>query len=153
MDLIKTKKTLLVIMVLILNFPLTSYGNWFDNGIVYQEAVTKLLKRGDITWGTSPENYYIFKSVQVNANGSKVLFTGNCGFCSPAEVRPFLVNPDGSGLQDLAGMLPPDITNRWSAWRNLIINDDASKIFFRAFIETGYYDDERLFVYNVATSE
>lgn len=124
---------------------------WYENEIVYQQAVTKLLKRGDITWSDKPDNYYKFRSVLVSAEGSKVLFTGGCEFCSPAEVRPFLVNPDGSGIQDLYGMLPSDIVNRWSAWRNLTINDDASKIFFRAFVETGYYDEQRLYVYDVGT--
>lgn len=125
---------------------------WYESGIVYQQAVTKILGRGDISWGSKTDNYYNFGSVVVTADGSKVLFTGKCEFCDPAEVRPFLVNPDGSGLKDLSGMLPLDITNRWSAWRNLIINDDGSKIFFRATIEAGYYDDQFLYVYDVASA-
>ena len=48
-------------------------------------------------------------------------------------------------------MLPADIVNRWSAWRNLLINDDASEVFFRAIVEAGYYDDEYLYVYDLAT--
>ncbi len=131
---------------------------WYDSDIVYQQAITKILKRGDINWGANTDDYYNYSSVLVSANGNKLLFTGKCGYCylgnpvEPNEVRPYLVNTDGTGLVDLYDMLPSDITSRWSAWRNLLINDDASKIFFRAFIETGYYDDQYLYVFDVASS-
>lgn len=125
---------------------------WYEKGIVHQQAVTKILKRGDARWEGEPNQNYNYRSVLVSADGSKVLFTVSCEFCDPKEVRPFLVSPDGSDLQDHSGMLPDDITNRWSAWSNLIINDDASKIFFRAYVETGYYDDQRMYVYDVASS-
>ena len=49
-------------------------------------------------------------------------------------------------------MFPSDITNRWSAWRNMAINDNGSKVFFRAVVEAGYYDDEYIYVHNVASS-
>lgn len=124
-------------------------AEWYNAPIEYQQAVSKILKRGDISWGEKADHYYNFGSVIVSADGSTVLLTGKCEFCSPGEVRPFLVNPDGSNLRDISGMLPEDIVNRWSAWRNVTLTDDGSKIFFRAFIETGYYDDEYLFVYDV----
>ena len=127
------------------------YAAWYSADIAYQQAITKILKRGDISWGAHTDDYYEFGMVIVSADGTKVLFTGVCEYCSPAEVRPFLVNPDGSGLEDLSAMLPADIVNRWSAWRNLLINDDASEVFFRAIIEDGYYDDEYLYVYDLAT--
>jgi len=68
---------------------------WHDAGIVYQQAVTKILGQGDITWGSKADNYYNFGGGVVSADGSKVLFTGACEFCDPGEVRPFMVNPDG----------------------------------------------------------
>ena len=138
-------------MILILWVP-EGQAAWHEAGIVYQQAVTKILGRGDISWGTKADHYYKFGGAVVSADGSKVLFSGKCEFCDPAEVRPSLVNPDGSGLKDLSGMLPPDITNCWSAWRNMIINDDGSKVFFRATIEAGYYDDQFLYVYDVASA-
>ncbi len=140
------------IFILLSTSVLTAHSEWYPSEIVYQQAVTKILKRGDISWGNKTDNYYNFGSVQASAGGTKVLFTGICEFCDSAEVRPFLVSPDGSGLQDISSMLPSDITNRWSAWRNLLINDDASKVFFRAAVETGYYDDSYLYVYDVASS-
>ena len=149
MNSIKTVMVFLATMLFFFVSNVQTQAAWYENGIVYQQAITKLLKRGDITWSDKTDSNYKFGSVLVNAEGSKVLFAGTCEFCSPAEKRPFLVNPDGTGIQDLYGMLPADITNRWSAWRNLTINDDASKIFFRAFVETGYYDDQRLYVYDV----
>lgn len=125
---------------------------WYEPGIEYQQAVTKILKRGDISWGNKADNYYKFSNiVMASADGSKVLFTGKCEFCDKAEVRPFLVNPDGSGLKDISDMLPSDITSRWFGWNNMTICDDGSKVFFRAVVETGYYDDEYLYVYDVAS--
>ncbi len=141
-----------VIIFSFLSVSTTAHAAWHEKEIVHQQAVTKLLKRGDARWGEEVDSYYNYRGVQVNAEGSKVLFTVGCEFCSPNEIRPFLVNPDGSALQDHSAMLPPDITNLWSAWRNLTINDDASKIFFRAFVETGYYDDQRMYVYDVDSS-
>ncbi|MBF0258657.1 MAG: hypothetical protein HQK62_07450 [Desulfamplus sp.] len=126
------------------------YAAWYGSDIDYQQAVSKIVKRGDISWGDKANNYYRFGSVAVSADGSKILFAGKCEFCDKAEVRPFLVNTDGSDIKDLSGMLPSDITSRWSGWRNMIINDDGSKLFFRAVVETGYYDDEYLYVYDVA---
>ena len=75
---------------------------WYESKIVYQQSVTKILGRGDISWGDKADSYYKFGSVVVSADGSKVLFTGKCEFCDPGEVRPFLVNPDGTGLKDLS---------------------------------------------------
>jgi hypothetical protein len=124
---------------------------WYDSPIVYQQAVTKILGRGDISWGSKPDDYYRFGYVTVSHDGQKVLFTGACEFCDSAEVRPFLVNPDGTGLQDISHMLPNDIANRWSGWRNLIINDDGTKVFFRAKVEAGYYDDEYLYASDVGS--
>jgi len=129
-----------------------AHSAWYPCGIQYRQAITKILKRGDITWGGESDDEYKFGSVLVSADGSKVLLTGKCEYCSPAEVRPFLFNPDGTGKQDLYSMLPADMPDRWSSWKNLIINDDASKIFFRAVKEVGYYDDEYLYIYNVASS-
>lgn len=125
---------------------------WYGANIEYQQAVSKILKRGDISWGDKSDAYYKFASVAASADGSTILFTGKCEFCSPAEVRPFLVDPDGSNLRDISDMLPSDITNRWSAWRNMTISDDGSKVFFRAAVEAGYYDKEYLYFYEPESS-
>ncbi len=136
-----------------LSLSTTAYADWHEKDIVHQQAVTKLLKRGDVRWGELPDSSYnYYKDVQVSAGGSKVLFAVGCASCDPGEIRPFLMNPDGSDLQDHSGMLPDDITSPWDGWRNLAINDDASKIFFRASVETGYYDDHRIYVYDVDSS-
>lgn len=140
------------IFILLSTSVLPVHSEWYTSTIDYQQAITRILKRGDISWGNKADNYYVFGDVIASADGSKILFTGKCEFCDSAEVRPFLANPDGSGLQDISGMLPSDITNRWSAWRNLLINDDASKVFFGAAVETGYYDESYLYVYDVASS-
>jgi hypothetical protein len=128
-----------------------AHAGWHDAPVVYQQAVTKILQRGDISWGSKSDDYYRFGYVAVSHDGNKVLFTGACEFCDTAEVRPFLVNPDGTGLQDISDMLPDDIANRWSGWRNLIINDEGTKVFFRAVVEAGYYDDEYLYAYDVGS--
>lgn len=127
-------------------------ASWYKSEIVYQQAVSKILGRGDISWGSKTDDYYRFGSVVVSADGSKVLFTGKCEYCKPAEVRPFLVNSDGVDIKDLSEMFPSDITNRWSAWRNMLINYDGSRVFFRAVVERGYYDDEYLYVHDVKSS-
>ncbi|MBW1646454.1 MAG: hypothetical protein JRJ56_09105 [Deltaproteobacteria bacterium] len=114
--------------------------------------MSKILGRGDIAWSSKPAADYRFGGVQVSADGRAVLFTAACEFCQPAEARPFLVRPDGSGLQDLVGMLPATITSRWSGWRNLLVNDDGSKVFFRAVVAGGYYGDEYLYVYDVPSA-
>ena len=144
--------TTLTTMLLFFSFTPIGTAAWYDSPIDYQQAVSKILKRGDISWGDKADNYYNFSSVLVSADGSTVLFTGKCEFCSPGEVRPFLVNPDGSNLRDISGMLPSDIVNRWSAYRNLALTDDGSKLFFRAVVEAGYYDDEYFYRYDVASS-
>ena len=142
----------LTTMLLFFSFTPKSTAAWYDSPIDYQQAVSKILKRGDISWGDKADHYYNFSSVLVSADGSTVLFTGKCEFCSPGEVRPFLVNPDGSNLRDISGMLPSDIVNRWWAYRNLALTDDGSKLFFRAVVEAGYYDDEYFYLYDVASS-
>lgn len=143
---------LLLACFLLASLAAVAQSAWYKAPILHQQAVTKLLKRGDIVWGDLDYDDYNFGNVLVSGDGTRLLFTGNCYWCVPSEVRPFLIDPDGSDLQDISGMLPADITNRWSAWRNLVINDDASKIFYRAFVETGYYDDQRIFVYDIAST-
>jgi hypothetical protein len=153
MNISKSVVTFASILMFFLGHSSTANSAWYAKEILHQQAVTKLLKRGDISWGDQTDVNYQFGSVLVSAEGNKVLFTGVCEYCTTgAEVRPFLVNTNGSGLLDLAAMLPPDVVNLWSAWRNLAINDDASKIFFRAYVETGDYDDQRIYVYDVASS-
>ena len=112
----------------------SAHSAWYPSGIEYQQAITKILKRGDINWGSNPDNYYNFGNVLVSADGSKVFFTGGCEFCSPAENRPFLVNPDGSGIQYFSSMLPSDIINRTWAWTNLAINETMPPKYFFALL-------------------
>ena len=138
-------------IILLITLPYPAFSNWYDVPIEYQEAITKILNRGDISWGSKADDYYKYGSIVASADGSTVLLTGKCEFCDDAEVRPFLVNPDGSGLEDISDMLPSELTNKWSGWRNLSINDDGSKVFFRAVLPTSYYGDEYLYVYDVAT--
>ncbi len=125
------------------------YAAWYEKDIVYQGAITKLLKRGDINWSGEDDSDYNFRDVVVNARGTKVLFTVSCRWCDTAETRVFLMNTDGSGLEELSGMIPQDMRSPYDGWSNLRINDDGSKIFFKTYIETGYYDDVRIFVYDV----
>ena len=62
-------------------FTSAAYAAWYSADIVYQQAITKILKRGDISWGAHTDDYYEFGKVIVSAGGTKVLFTGVCEYC------------------------------------------------------------------------
>ncbi len=106
--------------------------------IIYKQTITPILVTSDIMgWpvGFENDNWRYFGSVVAGADGSKLLFSACVNNAS--ECRPFLVNPDGTGLEDIEAIFPSDLTSRWWGWGNLRLNDDGSRAYIKAQLNDG----------------
>ncbi|MEX1311182.1 MAG: hypothetical protein AB1Z65_12230, partial [Candidatus Sulfomarinibacteraceae bacterium] len=118
----------------------------YASPIVYKETITTIVDAADTlsVWplpgGTSL--YRGFSSLAASSDGSAVAFRV-CDLNYGGEgCRLLLVHGDGSALQDISAVFPPNIVNTTWGWGNLRINDDASKVFIRTQL-----DDSKSYIY------
>jgi hypothetical protein len=109
--------------------------------IEYKETITTIVDDQDTTtvWplpgGTTL--YRGFSTLAASGDGSKVVFRV-CDLHSGGEgCRVLLANADGSSLEDISAIFPPNIVSTAWSWGNLRINDDGSKVFIRAQLDDG----------------
>jgi hypothetical protein len=122
--------------------------------ILYKQANTLILDKEDIKgWPADDPNsdYRQFTGVTVSADGSKVLFSACADYTAiGTDCRPFVVDPDGTGLLDASAVFPPDIKSRSWGWGNMRINDDGSRFFVMAHrYESGVIDERQVYYYDI----
>lgn len=129
--------------------------------IVYRQTNTLILDHEDIKgWpeGDSQMNndHRQFTGVTVSADGSQILFSGCAYFTdldpTGATCRPFVVNPDGTALQDASSIFPPDVVDpNWGwGWGNMRINDDGSRFFIKVQrYEWAVIDEVQVYYYDI----
>jgi hypothetical protein len=108
---------------------------WYSTAIEHKQANTVILDREDLKgWPADAPNSddRQFTGVTVSGGGTKVLFSA-CAYytASGTECRPFVVDSNGTGLQDGSAVFPADLVSRSWGWGNLRINDAGSRFFVK----------------------
>jgi hypothetical protein len=123
--------------------------------IVYKQTNTLILDHEDIKgWpdDVPDSDSRQFTGVMVSAGGSRVLFSA-CVYYTAigTDCRPFLVDPDGTGLQDVSSVFPADIVSRSWGWGNMRINDDGSRFFIKVhrYDDSPYLDEVQIYYYDI----
>ena len=124
--------------------------------IVYKQANTIILDKEDIKgWPAGDpvqdSDDRQFTGVTVSADGSKILFSA-CAYYTAigTDCRPFVVNSDGTGLQDASTIFPSDIVSRGWGWGNMRINDTGSRFFIQIHrYEWNVIDETQVWYYDI----
>ncbi len=116
--------------------------------ILFKQTISQIVLRNQVMgWPAEHESSETrnFYSVFASANGAKVFFSV-CEYYEN-QCRLFVVNSDGSGLQNVSAIFPANLVSTWWGWGNMVIKDDGSEV----FIETGL-DDAKTYIQYYDTS-
>ncbi len=106
--------------------------------IVYKQTISQIVLRNQVMgWpaGNEASERRNFEGVVASADGSKVFFSV-CEYNS-GQCRPFVVNSNGTGVQDVSAIFPANLVSTWWGWGNMVIKDDGSEVFIEVGLDDG----------------
>ena len=100
--------------------------------IVYKETLTRIFTETQVQgWPAGYETHWRYvNGLTNNADGTKIAFKVYAPVLNHATTRLFVMNTDGTGLQDLTGSVP--VTVDPNTIHSLQLTDDGSVLFYNA---------------------